>query len=281
MEVMNLKNEFIKGGIYAFENNIKKEVYVGQTINFEKRKYNHENGSHRDDLYEFIRNLDTRYKEIYEFDNLTNDNKNDLSILEEYICNKYEAIGYKILNKAPIHIDVTRSKLSNEFSMIVGGKSFAVIKDSDIQEIRETINELRRYIVNEIIIYGGIVRKSDIKNIIEIILHKPKSDYLYYWWKESIRYSESFKNHDFIKIFWDIGIGIEDRYDYIKEKWNFIVTGFEQRIDRYNNDDAFIASILNSERIKKHYCNIIYDTKSIDINWYIENKAMFTHNAPY
>ncbi|MCI7204483.1 MAG: hypothetical protein MSA15_00570, partial [Clostridium sp.] len=139
----------------------------------------------------------------------------------------------------------------------------------------------RRYIVNEIIIYGGIVRKSDVKNIIEIILNKPKSDYLYYWWKESIRYSESFKNHDFIKIFWDIGIGIQDRYDHIKEKWSFIVTGFEQRIDRYNNDDAFIANILNSQRVKRHYCNIIYNTKAIDINWYIENKNMFTYNAIY
>ncbi|MDD7753560.1 MAG: hypothetical protein PUJ51_03495 [Clostridiales bacterium] len=276
-----MDNKFIKGGIYVFENNIRKEVYVGQTINFKIRKYNHENGSHREDLYEFITNLDTRYKEIYEFDNLTNDNRNDLSILEDYICNKYKEIGYKVLNKSPIHIDVTRSKLSNEFSMIVEGKSFAVIKDNDIQEIRETINELRRYIVNEIIIYGGIVRKSDIKNIMDIIMYKSKSDYLHYWWEESLGYSESFKNRDFRKIFWDIGIGIQDRYDHIKEKWSFIVTGFEQRIDRYNNDDAFIANILNSQRVKRHYCNIIYNTKAIDINWYIENKNMFTYNAIY
>lgn len=48
MYVINLDNKFIKGGIYVFENNIKKEVYVGQTINFKKRKYNHENGSHRE-----------------------------------------------------------------------------------------------------------------------------------------------------------------------------------------------------------------------------------------
>ncbi len=276
-----MENQFIKGGIYAFENNVKKEVYVGQTINFENRKYNHENGSHREDLYEFIRNIDTSYKEIYEFDNLTNDNRNDLSILEDYICNKYKEIGYKVLNKAPIHIDATRSKLSNEFGIIVGCKHFIVINDNDIQEIRETINELRRYIVNEIILYGGIVRKSDIKNIMDIITYKSKSGYLYHWWKESLRYSESFKNHDFREIFWDIGIGIDDKYDCIKERWNFIVTGFEQRIDRYNNDDAFIASILNSERIKRHYCNIIYDIKSIDINWYIENKNMFTYNATY
>lgn len=232
-------------------------------------------------LYEFIKNLDTSYKEIYEFDNLTNGNKNDLSILEEYICNKYEVIGYKILNKAPIHIDVTRSKLSNEFSMIVRGKSFAVIKNNDIQEIRETIKELRRYIVNEIIIYGGTVRKSDTENIIDIIIYKSKSDYLYHWWEESLRYSELFKSYDLREIFWDIGVGIEEKYDCKKETWNFIVTGCKQRIYRYNNDDAFIASILNSKRIKRHYCNIIYDIKSIDINWYIENKNMFTYNATY
>lgn len=276
-----MENQFIKGGIYVFENNVKKEVYVGQTINFENRKYNHENGSHREDLYEFIRNIDTSYKEIYEFYDLTNDNRNDLSILEDYICNKYKEIGYKALNKAPIHIDVTRSKLSNEFCNMVGGKHFVVIKDNDIQEMRETINELRRYIVNEIILYGGIVRKSDIKNIMDIIIYKSKSDYLYHWWKESLRYSESFKNRDFREIFWDIGIGVDDKYDCIKEIWNFIVTGFDQRIDRYNNDDAFIANTLNNEKVKKHYCNIVYDVKSIDINWYIENKNLFAYNATY
>ncbi|EGT2204549.1 GIY-YIG nuclease family protein [Clostridioides difficile] len=208
MEVINLENQIIKGGIYAFENNVKKKVYVGQTINFENRKYNHENGSHREDLYEFIRNIDTSYKEIYEFYDLTNDNRNDLSILEYYICNKYKEIGYKVLNKAPIHIDVTRSKLSNEFCNIVGGKHFVVIKDNEIQEMMETINELRRYIVNEIILYGGIVRKSDIENINDIILYQSKSEYLYHWWNESIRHSKSFKNRDFRTIFWDIGIDI-------------------------------------------------------------------------
>ncbi|EGT2204550.1 hypothetical protein DFW37_17930 [Clostridioides difficile] len=59
------------------------------------------------------------------------------------------------------------------------------------------------------------------------------------------------------------------------------MTGFEQRIDRYNNDDALISNILNSQRVKKHYCNIVYDVKSIDINWYIENKNMFTYNVSY
>ena len=43
-----MENQFIKGGIYVFENDVKKEVYVGQTINFETRKHNHENGSHRE-----------------------------------------------------------------------------------------------------------------------------------------------------------------------------------------------------------------------------------------
>lgn len=276
-----MEKAFIKGGIYAFENNIEKEVYVGQTINFENRKYSHENGSHREDLYEFIRNPNTSYKEIYEFDNLTNDNRNDLSILEDYTCNKYKEIGYKILNKSPIHIDATRSKLSNEFYKIVEIKDFIVINDKDIDDIRITIKELRRYIVNEIIVYGGIVRKSDVKNIIDIILYQSKSDYLYHWWKESLGYSELFKNRKFIEIFWDIGIGVQDRYDCIKETWNFIVTGFEQRIDRYNNDDAFIANIFNSERVKKHYWNIVYNAKAIDINWYIENREMFTYNETY
>lgn len=276
-----MEKAFIKGGIYAFENNIEKEVYVGQTINFENRKYSHENGSHREDLYEFIRNPNTSYKEIYEFDNLTNDNRNDLSILEDYTCNKYKEIGYKILNKSPIHIDATRSKLSNEFYKIVEIKDFIVINDKDIDDIRITIKELRRYIVNEIIVYGGIVRKSDVKNIIDIVLYQSKSDYLYHWWKESLGYSELFKNRKFIEIFWDIGIGVQDRYDCIKETWNFIVTGFEQRIDRYNNDDAFIANIFNSERVKKHYWNIVYNAKAIDINWYIENREMFTYNETY
>ena len=281
MEVINLESQFIKGGIYAFENNVKKEVYVGKSVNFENRKYQHENGSHREDLYNFVKCSNTKFKEIYEFYDLTDKDDNDLFILEDYICKKYKEIGYKVLNKSPIHIDITRSKLSNEFCNIVGGKHFVVIKDNDIQEMRETINELRRYIVNEIILYGGIVRKSDIKNIMDIIIYKSKSEYLYHWWKESLRYSESFKNRDFRKIFWDIGIGVDDKYDCIKETWNFIVTGFDQRIDRYNNDDAFIANILNSERVKKYYCNIVYDVKSIDINWYIENKNMFTYNATY
>lgn len=96
MEVIDLEKAFIKGGIYVFENNIKKVVYVGQTINFENRKKQHKNGSHREDLHHFITSSGTRYKEIYEFGNLTNDDRNDLSILEDYICKKYENIGYKI-----------------------------------------------------------------------------------------------------------------------------------------------------------------------------------------
>ncbi|WP_270304762.1 GIY-YIG nuclease family protein [Terrisporobacter petrolearius] len=267
-----MENQFIKGGIYVFENDVKKEVYVGQTINFETRKHNHENGSHREELYNFIIDFDTKYKEVYEFYNLTHEDKNDLSILENCICKKYEDIGYELLNRAQIYTDFRR-RLSKKFCNIVGGKDFVVINDKDIQNIRVTIDELRRYIVNEIIIYGGIIRKSDVKNIKDII---SKSEYLYHWWKESIRYSESFKNRDFREIFWDIGIDIEDKYDYIKETWNFIVTGFSQRMGRYNNDDAFIANILNSDRVKKNYCNIVYNTKAIYINWYIENKGMFT-----
>lgn len=96
-------------------------------------KYSHKNGSHRDGLSGFTRNIGTNYKEIYEFDNLTNSNKNYLSILEEYIRNKYEGTVYKILNKASVHIDITRSKLNNEYSIIIGDKSFDFIKDNDIQ----------------------------------------------------------------------------------------------------------------------------------------------------
>lgn len=183
------------------------------------------------------------------------------------------------MNISPIHIDVTRSKLSDKFCKLIGSNRFVLINDKDIHEIRKTISALRRYIVNEILIYGGVVRKTDITNIVDIIYHKFESDYLYHWWKENLRYSELFKNRDFREIFWDIGINLEDKYDYIKETWNFIVTGFGQRIDRYNNEDAFIANILNSERVKKHYCNMVYDVKSIDINWYIENKSLFIHNA--
>ena len=275
-----MDNEFIEGGIYAYENTSQKLAYVGQTLNFDSRKTQHEQGSHRTDLHDFIIDFDTKYKKIYEFYNLTKDDKNDLSILEDYICKKYESIGYKLMNISPIHTDVTK-KLSEKFCNLVGGKDFVVINDKDIQDAKSTIRELREYIVNEIIISGGIVRKSDIKNIIEIILYKSKSEYLHHWWKENIMYSESFKNRNFREIFWDIGINIEDRYDCIKETWSFIITGFGQRIDRYNNDDAFIANILNSERVTSHYCNIIYDTKSIDIRWYIENKRLFTYNATY
>lgn len=264
----------IRGGIYAFQNSVKKEVYVGKSVNFEKRKYQHENGSHSEELYKFVKCSDTKFKEIYEFYDLTDKDDNDLFILEDYICKKYKDIGYHVLNTAPIYIDTTK-KLSDKFCKEISSQKFVAIDDRDIEEIRRTMCELRSYIVNNIISYSGIVRKTDIENIIDIIC-KSKTDYLYLWWEENIAYSSSLRNRKFEEIFWDIGIGVISKYDSIKESWSFVLAGFEQRIDRYRNDYAFIANILHSERIKQNYSNIVYDVKSVNLDWYVENKKLFS-----
>lgn len=258
----------IKGGIYVYVNDIEKIVYVGQTKNFENRKYQHKHGSHRDDLYEFIIDLDTNYKEVYIFENLTEDDRNDLSIMEDYICRQYKKLAYKVLNKSPMNIDI-KGTINERFAKVGCKQRFVVIDDNELENIRLTMSKLREYIVNNIIKHGGVVRNTDIKAIIDII---NRNEHLYNYWEEYFTYAELQTNHNFRKIFWDLGIEISTNYDPIKKKIDFIIEGFGYHIDRCDNDYSFIINMLESERMKEYYCILIYDVKSINIDYYMENK---------
>lgn len=260
----------IKGGIYVYVNDIEKIVYVGQTKNFENRKYQHEHGSHRDDLYEFIIDLDTNYKEVYIFENLTEDDRNDLSIMEDYICRQYRKLGYKVLNKSPINIDI-KSTINERFAKVGCKQRFVVIDDNELENIRLIMLELRQYIVNNILCYEGVVRKTDITKIISII---KKNEHLHNYWYEYLTYAELQTNYKFIRIFWDLGIEVLTNYSSVKKTMDFIIKGVGYRTDRDNNDYSFIINMLESKIMKEYYCILIYDVKSINVDYYRNSKKL-------
>lgn len=263
-------NEFTKGGIYVYENQIDKLVYVGQTKNFIRRYNEHKKSSHREDLFDFINHKDSEYKIIYTFDNLTDEDSNDLSIIEDMVLCNYIAYGYEVMNKKTIPMNY-RKALSEKFYDTVYSRESIIIDDSTIKSIKLTISELRSYLINKAIKKSKQIKYHDIIKIQKII---NKDKFLSKWWKKDLYKAETFNNINFETIFTDIGVTVLSSYCIYEKKYKYIIHSLDEMLFNFEDDYGFIVYILRNEEVTQYFKSIEFNVKSINIDWYVENRIL-------
>lgn len=265
-----MNSKITKGGIYVYENKIEKLVYVGQTKNFKRRYNEHKKRSHREDLFDFINHKDSEYKKIYTFDNLTDEDNNDLSILEDMVLCNYIAYGYEVINKKTIPINYKKG-LSKKFCDIVYSRESIIIDDNTIKSIKLTIAEIRSYLINKAIRKSKQIKYHDIIKIQKIINN---DKFLSKWWKKDLYKAEEFNNVNFETIFTDIGITVLSSYCTHEKKYKYIIHSLEEMPFNFTDDYGFIVYILRNEEVTQYFESIEFNVKSINIDWYVENQIL-------